>query len=383
MSLTLNAIDALLQATSPRLLAPVNARITIKNTTPIFHQNISSTFDPVSINFEAVLDYMEGTVTWSSSGCTLTSISGNTAVLLPANMPGGVATVTASLTYRGTPFTTSVAISKVIDGVGPAGDRGAGKFYASGSSWSDAVADAATPGANVVDDVVNISNGTSFVNEKRWNGSAWVAMGAVYDGTLLVTGTVTAGKLATNAVTAGTIAVGAVAANNISVTNLSSIQAELGSAVISTTGYLRSGQSAYATGAGWWLGYDSGTPKFSIGDGTYYFRWTGSTIEYKLPQISLGTLSNVSSPSGSNGARIYGTRTLTPSGGTAPYKYNWYLVSPDGVYLSGGIDTATVEVSGSATNDGTSAYLYCLVIDANGLSATINCTVTAVHGTPP
>jgi hypothetical protein len=76
------------------------------------------------------------------------------------------------------------------DGVGmpgAAGARGAGQYYAGGSAWSDGTANATTPGDNVVNDVVTISNGGTFAMTKRWDGSAWNAMGAVFDGSLFVT----------------------------------------------------------------------------------------------------------------------------------------------------------------------------------------------------
>ena len=45
-----------------------------------------------------------------------------------------------------------------------------------------------------------------------------------------------------------------------------------------TGGNIRSGQTAYATGTGFWLGNDGGTPKFSIGGLTNYLRWNGSSL---------------------------------------------------------------------------------------------------------
>jgi hypothetical protein len=66
--------------------------------------------------------------------------------------------------------------------------RGAGQYYAKGSAWSDAVADAATTGSNVVGDGVTISNGSTYSMTKRWDGSAWQTMEAILDGNLLVTG---------------------------------------------------------------------------------------------------------------------------------------------------------------------------------------------------
>ena len=49
----------------------------------------------------------------------------------------------------------------------------------------------------------------------------------------------------------------------------------LGALVIASSGYIRQGQTDYATGTGFWLGDDSGTTKFSIGSSTKYLRWTG------------------------------------------------------------------------------------------------------------
>lgn len=76
------------------------------------------------------------------------------------------------------------------DGVGTAGARGAGHYYATGSTWSDVVAQAACPGsAPVLNDVVTISSST-YAMEKRWTGSAWVENGVVIPGNLIVPGSV-------------------------------------------------------------------------------------------------------------------------------------------------------------------------------------------------
>jgi hypothetical protein len=79
------------------------------------------------------------------------------------------------------------------DGVsmpGTPGARGAGQYYAGGSAWSDGTANAVTPGDNVVNDVVTISNGGTFAMTKRWDGASWNAIGAVFDGSLFVTGSI-------------------------------------------------------------------------------------------------------------------------------------------------------------------------------------------------
>lgn len=84
---------------------------------------------------------------------------------------------------------------------GAPGQRGSQTLYISGSVWSDAAADAATTGANVLGDTVTISNGSTFVSVKYWNGSAWIPPGVVIDGSLIVTGSVTAAKINTNGLT--------------------------------------------------------------------------------------------------------------------------------------------------------------------------------------
>lgn len=81
------------------------------------------------------------------------------------------------------------------------GQRGSQTLYISGSVWSDAAADAATTGANVLGDTVTISNGSTFVSVKYWNGSSWVPPGVVIDGSLIVTNSVTAAKINTNGLT--------------------------------------------------------------------------------------------------------------------------------------------------------------------------------------
>jgi hypothetical protein len=54
--------------------------------------------------------------------------------------------------------------------------------------------------------------------------------------------------------------------------------AQIGNLVINTTGAIRSGQTDYASGTGYWLGFDGGVPKFSIGNPTQYMRWTGTDL---------------------------------------------------------------------------------------------------------
>ncbi len=94
------------------------------------------------------------------------------------------------------------ATPKPTDGAdGAAGVRGSQTLYIYGTSWSDAAADAATTGPNVLGDTVTISDGGTYVMVKTWSGSAWVPPGVVIDGNLIVSGSVTAAKINANALT--------------------------------------------------------------------------------------------------------------------------------------------------------------------------------------
>lgn len=100
-------------------------------------------------------------------------------------------------------ITVVQTLSRAIQGAtGDPGVRGSKQFFASGTSWSDSVADAAITAPNspkVLLDQVTIS-GTNFSQTRYWNGSNWIQVSQVVDGNLLVNGTVGA-----NALTAGTI----------------------------------------------------------------------------------------------------------------------------------------------------------------------------------
>jgi hypothetical protein len=54
---------------------------------------------------------------------------------------------------------------------------------------------------------------------------------------------------------------------------------EVESIVVAVNGFIRSGQTAYDTGTGWWIGDDGGTPKFSIGDSSgQKLTWNGTNL---------------------------------------------------------------------------------------------------------
>lgn len=90
-------------------------------------------------------------------------------------------------------------------------------------------------------------------------------------------------NIAASTITGGNIAAATITAGLLNVLTLSAITANMGAItagtiVMSTTGFIRGGQTAYNTGTGWWLGYDSTDYKFSIGSTTNSLTWDGSTM---------------------------------------------------------------------------------------------------------
>ena len=109
---------------------------------------------------------------------------------------------------------------------------------------------------------------------------------------------ITADELAANAVTADKIFAGAVTAAKISVTDLAAINANMGNItagtiVLPSGGFIRSGQTAFDTGTGFYLGNDSGTPKFSIGNASgKNIKWDGSDFTVNGGIITTGSVAN-------------------------------------------------------------------------------------------
>src|SRR3990167_3874200 len=77
-------------------------------------------------------------------------------------------------------------------------------------------------------------------------------------------------------IVARSITAGEIAANTITANELSTSLLYAGSIEVDVSGNMRSGQTDYNTGDGWWLGNHFGTPKFSIGSTTVAY----STIAF-------------------------------------------------------------------------------------------------------
>lgn len=191
MSTALNDRDAILQAASVRVINPKSAAIQLNASLSLFHLDAEGIVTVPTTTITATLIGLEGDVTFTVDGAALTSVTGKSAVVRYVDMTGPAAIITARIIAGGQIFSQSCIIGVVRDGAdGGSGARGAGMYFATGNAWVDGTADAATPGGNVVGDVVTISNGSTYSMMKRWSGAEWLAMGAVFDGSLFVTGSI-------------------------------------------------------------------------------------------------------------------------------------------------------------------------------------------------
>ncbi len=121
----------------------------------------------------------------------------------------------ASITKR---FTITKSRAGTNGNNGNDGQRGSKKFYATGTAWTDAAAEAAITAAGltkVLLDEVTIS-GTNFSQSRFWSGTAWVLITQVIDGNLLVNGTVGASAISTNSLSAISANLGTVTAGSLS-----------------------------------------------------------------------------------------------------------------------------------------------------------------------
>lgn len=113
------------------------------------------------------------------------------------------------------------------------------------------------------------------------DGITWTAAGSV-----IADGSITGPKIATNAIDATKIQAGAITASKITVANLAVINANMGaitagSITLDNAGFIKGGQSAYATGTGFFMGFSGATYKFSLGNATKGVTWDGTSFVIK------------------------------------------------------------------------------------------------------
>lgn len=102
-----------------------------------------------------------------------------------------------------------------------------------------------------------------------------------------------AANIVAGSITANEIAASTITAAKLSVSQLSAITADMGaitagSIVMPSGGFIRAGQTAFDTGTGFYIGNDSGTPKFSFGSDTGgKITWDGTSLNVTGKIISI------------------------------------------------------------------------------------------------
>lgn len=275
--------------------------------TVFIYQRTASTSAPALPSADTIYTFATG---------GLTGLTNSWTTFVPAASGGAylwVSTSTASnTTTTDTIVTSEWAAAQIMaqDGVST-GIRGAGTYYATGSVWDASVADAATPGTNLVDDIVVISNGTNFVSTRRWDGSAWAVVGTVIDGVTLANGSVTAAKINSNGLvirdTLGNIILGAGSALDwakLTATGLSGASGILNSNVsLGTLGYSGAYNATYNPGA---FANLSGT--ITAANAATYFAANSIDGTYianlAANKITVGTLTGFTIQTATSGRRV-------------------------------------------------------------------------------
>jgi len=117
---------------------------------------------------------------------------------------------------------------------------------------------------------------------------------ATITGTQIAATTIAAGNIAANTITADQIATGTITATQITGTTLSAIYADLGTITagnitLDSSGYIKGGQTAYNTGTGFFLGYDTDAYKLSVGVSTgYHLNFDGTDLDIVAKSITTG-----------------------------------------------------------------------------------------------
>ncbi|KKU09799.1 MAG: hypothetical protein UX13_C0030G0001, partial [Candidatus Woesebacteria bacterium GW2011_GWB1_45_5] len=165
-----------------------------------------------------------------------------------------------------------------------------------------------------------------------------------------------------------------IVAGSVTANELSTSITYAGSIIIDTAGLIRSGQTAYDTGTGWFIGNVSGTPKLSIGVGgsiTSSLTWDGTNLTVNGYVISgQGTFGG----NGSDGALTItsGTTTISASSESVLVK-NYTAISITG---TGKLDFSTPNTNGTiiilksqgniTLTSSTSAMIDCSGMGASG-----------------
>jgi hypothetical protein len=132
---------------------------------------------------------------------------------------------------------------------------------------------------------------------------------------------INASSIAALSITANEIAASTITAGKLTISSLSAIAADMGTITAGTitldsAGHIKSGQTAYNTGTGFFLGIDGSTPKFSIGNpATASLTWDGTDLtingELNIANDFIIDLSSFSWQITGSGDFIYGNPLAT------------------------------------------------------------------------
>jgi hypothetical protein len=219
------------------------------------------------------------TGSWSAA-CTSTGPSALRNAQVVQTTEGEAFYVEAWIKYSGASGSGSYVRLRGLNSGGAEISTQAGNAVATGNTSYTKSSGTFTIPANVVavnvEVVSDITGGTCYVDDVRIIRAS--------NSVLIEDGAVIAAKVAANAITADKIQAGAVTAAKISVTSLSAINANMGSItagtiVLPSGGFIRSGQTAFNSGTGFYIGNDSGTPTFSVGNSSgKNIRWNGTDL---------------------------------------------------------------------------------------------------------
>ncbi len=281
-----------------------------------------------------------------------------------------IVAATAAGTYQAKLNGTYATFQDANAVLGGAGPTTAGNKLALGIDASGIIAgyNAATTGAWTTTFLVDTTAGNLTIGNGSsamvWNSSA---------GTFTLGSGATAGVVISN--TGAATFAGTLAANSLVGGNL----------IVSTSGAISSGQTAYNTGTGFWMEYNAGTPRFSIGNATAgnSLTWDGTNLNLNGAALVSGTaastLVSTANTANSNASSaltqlpgklnnnaadvLSGNITFSSMGafqvGTASYNGTTYsgtgiMFNQYGlVGVSGGTPEFVISSSGSATFSGT------------------------------
>jgi hypothetical protein len=123
--------------------------------------------------------------------------------------------------------------------------------------------------------------------------------------------------------------------SNLKVGTLSAIVVNTGTLTVDASGYIKGGQTAYNTGTGFWLGYDTSTYKFSLGSSSQGITWDGSALTVKGNfQVNTAAISGTTMTG--SGAQFNSAGTFALGNSSGNIVYNGTSVYLNGQFELGG-----------------------------------------------